>query len=85
MGLHPIRTTRDLGLEIRRGRARVGLTQEQLAARARVSRPWLSELERGKQTAEVGLVLAVLEALDLAMTFTPAPVASGPVDLDSLP
>jgi len=37
----------------------------------------LSELERGKRTAELGRALAVLSALGLAMTFVPAPGAEG--------
>jgi transcriptional regulator with XRE-family HTH domain len=39
-----------------------GMTQTDLAARARVSRRWLSDLESGKPTAEIGLVLKVVDA-----------------------
>lgn len=79
-----IRTTRELGLEIRRARSARGWSQAELAAMARVGRPWLSEVERGKPTAEVGRILAVLDALGLAMDLVPAPGPSGPVDLDEI-
>ncbi|MDZ7732547.1 MAG: helix-turn-helix domain-containing protein [Acidimicrobiia bacterium] len=81
--MRPIRTPRELGLAIRRARTDRGWTQSQLARRARVGRPWLSELEGGKRTAELGRVLAVLEALDLAVTLAPAPTG-GKIDLDEL-
>ena len=82
--MRPIRTPRDLGLSIRRARADRGWTQADLADRANVGRPWLSELEGGKRTAELGRVLAVIEALQLVVDLTPAPAASGKVDLDEL-
>ena len=46
-----------------------GLSQAELATRAGVSRQWVSELESGKRTVEPGRALAVLSALDLAITF----------------
>jgi y4mF family transcriptional regulator len=82
--MRPIRTSRELGLAVRRARSDRGWTQAELADRARVGRQWLSELEGGKRTAEVGRVLAVLEALQLAITLEPAPTAHGKVDLDDL-
>lgn len=70
--MRPIRTCRDLGAAIRQARIDQGLTQAALAGRARVSRPWLSEVETGKRTAEVGRVMWVLDALGLAVTIVPA-------------
>lgn len=55
-----IATPKDIGLLIRDRRRVLGLSQEGLAQRARVGRPWLSRVERGKSSAEVGLVLRVL-------------------------
>ena len=61
------------------------MTQVELAALAGVGRPWLSELETGKRTAELGRALTVLAALDLAVTFISAPRPSrGGIDLDQL-
>ena len=56
-----------LGSAVRQARRDAGLTQAELAAQAGVSRPWLSQLENGKRSVEVGKVLAVLAALDLYM------------------
>jgi len=65
--VRPIRTTGELGAAIRGRRIDLGWSQARLAAAATVSRPWLSELEKGKRSAQVGLVLAVLDALDLSI------------------
>jgi transcriptional regulator with XRE-family HTH domain len=75
-------------------RRELGLSQAQLAERAGVSRKWLSEFERGKSTAELGLVLRVLESLDLQVTIAPTgqpdrepaagQVTSASIDLDAL-
>lgn len=53
----------ELGAAIQGLRRSAGLTQAELAGRARVSRKWISEMENGKATAEVGVVCHVLEAL----------------------
>lgn len=75
--MRPIQTSRAFGSAIRRARTDRGLSQVELAARAGVGRPWLSELETGKRTAELGRALSVLSALDLAVTFVPAPGPHG--------
>jgi HTH-type transcriptional regulator / antitoxin HipB len=82
--MRPIRTPSELGLAVRRARDDRGWTQAELASRARVGRPWLSELEAGKRTAELGRVLSVLDALGLAITLTGAPTTPGRIDLDDL-
>jgi HTH-type transcriptional regulator/antitoxin HipB len=82
--MRPIQTTTAFGAAIRRARHDQGLSQLELARRAGVGRPWLSELERGKRTAEIGRALAVLSALELAVTFVPAPRSQGSVDLDQI-
>lgn len=69
--MRPIQTSKALGSAVRRARKDRGLSQVELAARAGVGRPWLSELETGKRTAEMGRALSVLSALDLAVTFVP--------------
>ena len=75
--MRPIQTTRAFGSAVRRARNDQGLSQAELAARAGVGRPWLSELETGKRTAELGRALSVLSALDLAITFVPSPTEGG--------
>lgn len=49
-----------LGRLIRTARKEQGLTQREFADVVGVGVRFISELERGKETAEVGLVLAVL-------------------------
>jgi transcriptional regulator with XRE-family HTH domain len=60
-----IRTAEDLGARIRARRKAKGLTQTQAAEIAGVSLRFLSELERGRATAGVGLALRVCERLAL--------------------
>lgn len=80
--MRPIQTTKAFGSAIRRARKDRGLSQVELAALAGVGRPWLSELETGKRTAELGRALSVLSALDLAVAFVPRAGPDGPtVDL----
>ena len=76
--MRPIQTSKAFGSAIRRARKDRGLSQAELAARAGVGRPWLSELETGKRTAELGRALSVLSALGLAVEFVPQPGADGP-------
>lgn len=81
--MRPIRTSADVGNAVRRARQDRGLSQTDLATRAGVGRPWLSELENGKRTVELGRTLAVLAALDLTIELGPAP-AAGAIDLDDI-
>ena len=61
-------TVNSIRLAVRAKRRALALSQEQVSQRAGVSRKWLSEFERGKLHVELGLVLRVLEALDLSFT-----------------
>src|SRR5215813_15442294 len=79
-----LNNTRDLGLYVRDRRRRLGVTQADLAASAQVSRRWLSDLEAGKPTAEVGLVFKVLHALTVALDVTPLEYGPGDIDLDEV-
>jgi HTH-type transcriptional regulator/antitoxin HipB len=82
--MRPVRTPRELGLVIRQAREDRAWTQAELADRSGVSRQWLSELEGGKRTVELGRALSVVDALGLAVTIAPAPTGGGHVDLDDL-
>jgi HTH-type transcriptional regulator/antitoxin HipB len=66
----PIHSIHDVSVAARGRRLDLGLTQTELARRARVSRKWIYEFEKGKTTAEFGLVLRVLEQLDLKLELT---------------
>ena len=75
-----ITTVQDLALYLRDQRQQLGLTQQQLAQSAGVSRRWLSEFEAGKPTAELHLVLRTLNALGVALDARPAPPADDSLD-----
>jgi len=79
----------DVAATVRGRRQDLGLTQAALAERTGISRKWIYQFESGKPTAELGLVLRVLEALglifELTTEATPAYTspAAGQVDLDA--
>jgi transcriptional regulator with XRE-family HTH domain len=54
-----------LGSELRKARLKVGLTQEQLAAKARISREYVSALERDQYSPTVEMLLRLCTALDV--------------------
>lgn len=60
-----LRTPADFGMLIRAERKKAGLDQATLARRAGVSRWWITEMERGKRGAELGLVLRTLATLGI--------------------
>jgi len=67
----PWRRGSDLARAIRSARLRLGLTHTQLAARARVSRLYVYQLEAGKDTARADKALAVLAALGIQALLIP--------------
>lgn len=67
----------------------LGLTQQQLADRARVSRPWVVTVEGGHLRAELGKLLALFAELGLDLDLSAPSAADGDsvdlaVDLDEL-
>lgn len=60
-----IRTMYDAGLAIRQGRQQAGLSQQQLADRAHVSRSWLAKVETGKASFDFRKFLMVAGALGM--------------------
>jgi y4mF family transcriptional regulator len=78
-----IRTATDVGALVRHTRRQQGISQEDLAARAGVTRRWVSALESGKARVELALVLATLDALGLELIAEEAPTGSA-VDLDAV-
>jgi HTH-type transcriptional regulator / antitoxin HipB len=81
-----IRSIRQIAAAVRGRRGDLGLSQADLAKRANVSRKWIYEFEAGKSTAEFGLLLQVLDALDLTLELSRLDdSATGEtVDLDAL-
>ncbi len=88
----PITSIRDIAAVVRGRRLNLGLSQAEIARIAGVSRQWVSEFESGKPTAELRLVIRLLEALRLSVILderdadgrTSPPSVSSPVDLDVL-
>ncbi len=66
-----IESPAELGALVRRRRKDAGVRQADAAALAGVGTRFLSELERGKETAEVGKVLQVLSRLGLELRVVP--------------
>ena len=62
-----IRNPRDLGKLLRDRREQQSLSQQALADEIGASRYWVMDVEKGKSTAEVGLILRALTALGLAV------------------
>jgi HTH-type transcriptional regulator/antitoxin HipB len=80
-----INTVHDLAAAARGRRQELGLSQAGLAARVGVSRDWVSFVENGKPTVEVGLVLRLLDALGLRVELLESDGGGTPtVDLDAL-
>lgn len=62
-----IMSIKDIGDTIKAKRKRDGLTQADAAALCGVGARFLGELERGKETAQVGRVLRILQGLGLEL------------------
>jgi transcriptional regulator with XRE-family HTH domain len=67
----PIASVHQLAAAARARRIELGLSQAALAGRARVSRWWVTEFESGRSRAELGLVMRLLDALELDVDLTP--------------
>lgn len=66
-----IRSPEDLGHQIRAARKAQGLTQAQLAETAGVGTRFVSELERGKETARLGLSLEIARLVGIDILARP--------------
>jgi HTH-type transcriptional regulator/antitoxin HipB len=65
-----IMSPRDIGNAIRAKRKADGLTQADTAALCGVGTRFLGELERGKETAQIGKVIRILQGLGLTLQLT---------------
>ncbi len=64
-------TPQDIGRLIREIRKDLGVTQKKLALTSSTGLRFIIELEKGKETAEIGKVLTVLQTLGIQLTLTP--------------
>jgi len=82
-----VETLHQLKSTVRGRRVDLGLSQAEVAERAGVSRQWVNAFERGKGTAELQLVLRLLDVLDLRLSVDARedlPLNRPRVDLDAL-
>ena len=69
-------TTQAIGQIIRENRKRLGVTQKDLALTSGTGLRFIIELEKGKETCQIGKVLTVLQTLGIRIALTP-PAVSG--------
>lgn len=62
-----VRNSSELGNVIKRQRKSMGYTQLDISSRTGLSASFISEVENGKETAEIGKVLLLLSILGLNM------------------
>lgn len=82
-----IQSPQQLGVLVRLERTKRKWTQAELAERVGVKPLWVSEFERGKTTAQIGLVFRTIKALGLHLTVEKVdrPTGAGTViDLEDL-
>jgi len=74
-----LKNAQSVGDLVRRARRDQGLDQTALARRVGVSRQWISEIENGKSSVELALVLRTFAALDLQILAIPRSSADAQV------
>jgi transcriptional regulator with XRE-family HTH domain len=70
---------KDIGSLVRDYRRKKSLKQAELAKTLRVSPKWLSQFENGKATAQIGIVIRVLNELGLSLYTHPPGLARNAV------
>lgn len=61
-----IRSAAVLGTELQKARSAAGLTQEELAAKAAVSREYVSQLENGRKSPTVHVFIRICRAMGVS-------------------
>jgi len=72
-----MKSSQEIGALIRRERKAQGLTQSDLAMVANTAQRFISELERGKPTCQLGKTLDVLAALGIRIELNPSGESKG--------
>lgn len=70
-------TTQQIGSLIRQARKALGVTQKELALTSGTGLRFVIELEKGKETCEIGKALTVIQTLGIQLTLTPPVTSSG--------
>jgi transcriptional regulator with XRE-family HTH domain len=76
----PIKNVRQLGSIIRKFRKDHQLTLEIVSGLTNIGMRFLSELERGKETAELGKTLAIINKIGLEVIIQPRGYKPSPVN-----
>ena len=66
-------TAAQIGKLIRDTRKDLGVTQKDLALTSGTGMRFIIDLEKGKETCEIGKALAILNTLGIKITLTPPP------------
>ena len=66
----------DIGKLIRDTRKRLGVTQRDLALTSGTGLRFVIDLEKGKETCQIGKALTILNTLGIKVTLTPPPPPS---------
>jgi y4mF family transcriptional regulator len=69
-------TVQEVGKIVRASRKRLGATQKDLALTSGTGLRFVIDLEKGKETCQIGKVLTVLQTLGIQIALTP-PAVSG--------
>jgi y4mF family transcriptional regulator len=69
-------TTQQIGRTIRDTRKKLGVTQKDLALTSGTGLRFVIDLERGKETCEIGKALTVLQTLGIKLALTPQATAT---------
>jgi len=64
-------TTQQIGRTIRDTRKKLGVTQKDLALTSGTGLRFVIDLERGKETCEIGKALTVMQTLGIRLALTP--------------
>jgi HTH-type transcriptional regulator/antitoxin HipB len=68
-------TPQQVGALIRQTRKNLGVTQKDLALTSGTGLRFVIDLEKGKETCEIGKALTVLQTLGIKLTLTPPAAA----------
>ena len=72
-------TAQEIGKIVRASRKRLGVTQKDLALTSGTGLRFVIDLEKGKETCQIGKVLTVLHTLGIRIALTPPAVSESKV------
>ena len=70
-------TAQEVGKIVRASRKQLGVTQKNLALTSGTGLRFVIDLEKGKETCQIGKVLTVLQTLGIQIALTPPTVSEG--------